>query len=99
MTRSWAICPVAERLARRGFYLPSGLALTWEQAQHVTAAIRRLCRRAMVLNRGRLDFVRSAVDGIGYYTILIVPLLPLVGNEASLIQGVRLPFCHCDNAR
>ena len=28
-------CPVAERLARRGFYLPSGLALTESQMDQV----------------------------------------------------------------
>ena len=44
-------CPVAERLARRGFYLPSGLALTWEQAQHVAAAVRHLVARPVLLSR------------------------------------------------
>jgi len=34
--------PVAERIARRGFYLPSGLALTDEQIVSVTDAIRRV---------------------------------------------------------
>ena len=32
-------CPVAERLARRGFYLPSGLALTEEQIQQVAGTL------------------------------------------------------------
>jgi len=32
--------PVAERLARRGFYIPSGLALTSEQINYVAAAVR-----------------------------------------------------------
>jgi len=32
-------CPVAERLARRGFYLPSGLGLTSEQMERVAAAV------------------------------------------------------------
>jgi perosamine synthetase len=32
--------PVAERLARRGFYLPSGLALTDEQIVRAAAALR-----------------------------------------------------------
>lgn len=32
-------CPVAERLARRGFYLPSGLALTDSQLETVAAAV------------------------------------------------------------
>jgi len=35
-------CPVAERLARRGFYIPSGLGLTESQAEQVAAAVRRL---------------------------------------------------------
>jgi perosamine synthetase len=35
-------CPVAERIARRGFYLPSGLALTSDQAAQVAAALRQL---------------------------------------------------------
>jgi perosamine synthetase len=34
--------PVSERLARRGFYLPSGLALSAEQADEVTEAVKRL---------------------------------------------------------
>ncbi len=34
--------PVAERLARRGFYLPSGLALTDTQIQRVAEAVREL---------------------------------------------------------
>ena len=33
-------CPVAERLARRGFYLPSGVALTRQQAERVATALR-----------------------------------------------------------
>jgi perosamine synthetase len=33
--------PAAERIARRGFYLPSGLALTDEQIEHVAAAVRK----------------------------------------------------------
>jgi perosamine synthetase len=32
--------PNAERLARRGFYLPSGLALTHSQIEQVVAAVR-----------------------------------------------------------
>jgi perosamine synthetase len=32
--------PVAERLARRGFYIPSGLALTNEQIETAAAAVR-----------------------------------------------------------
>ena len=35
-------CPAAERLARRGFYLPSGIALTREQAETAAAAVRTL---------------------------------------------------------
>jgi len=34
--------PVAERLARRGFYLPSGLALTDEQIQRVVDAVNKI---------------------------------------------------------
>jgi len=34
--------PVAERLARRGFYLPSGLALTPNQIDQVTAAVKEI---------------------------------------------------------
>lgn len=34
--------PIAERLARRGFYLPSGLALTEEQITASAAALRRI---------------------------------------------------------
>jgi perosamine synthetase len=44
-------CPVAERIARRGFYLPSGLALTWEQAQQVAAAVRQLVTRSLLLSQ------------------------------------------------
>lgn len=36
--------PVAERLARRGFYIPSGMALTDGQMEEVTAAIKNLLR-------------------------------------------------------
>ena len=35
-------CPVAERLARRGFYIPSGLGLTTSQIDQVAATIRKL---------------------------------------------------------
>lgn len=35
-------CPVAERIARRGFYLPSGVALTRHQAEQVAQAVRQL---------------------------------------------------------
>jgi perosamine synthetase len=35
-------CPVAERLARRGFYLPSGVALSRDQAERSAAAVRTL---------------------------------------------------------
>ncbi|GBG03763.1 GDP-perosamine synthase [Azospira sp. I13] len=34
--------PVAERIARRGFYVPSGLALTPEQQETVVASVRKL---------------------------------------------------------
>ena len=33
-------CPVSERLARRGFYIPSGLALTEDQIDRVAAAVK-----------------------------------------------------------
>jgi perosamine synthetase len=36
--------PVAERLARRGFYVPSGLALTPEQIERAAVAVRNLVR-------------------------------------------------------
>lgn len=35
-------CPVAERLARRGFYIPSGLALSDEQIDRVADAVRQV---------------------------------------------------------
>src|SRR5262249_46306468 len=35
-------CPQAERLARRGFYIPSGLALTESQIDHVASAVASL---------------------------------------------------------
>src|SRR5262249_11354911 len=35
-------CPVAERIARRGFYIPSGVALTQEQVVEVCQALRRI---------------------------------------------------------
>src|SRR6185503_120235 len=34
--------PVAERLARRGFYIPSGLGLTDAQIESVAAVVRRV---------------------------------------------------------
>ena len=34
--------PVAERLARQGLYLPSGLALTGAQLEQVCAAVRKV---------------------------------------------------------
>jgi len=34
--------PVSERLARRGFYLPSGLAITEEQQVRVVQAVRSI---------------------------------------------------------
>jgi perosamine synthetase len=40
--------PVAERLARRGFYIPSGLALTSEQIHEVAAAVREELREVQV---------------------------------------------------
>jgi perosamine synthetase len=35
-------CPAAERIARRGFYIPSGVALTRDQAEQVTEALRHV---------------------------------------------------------
>ena len=35
-------CPVAERLARRGFYIPGGMALTAEQQEQVGEAIKEI---------------------------------------------------------
>jgi perosamine synthetase len=35
-------CPVAERIARRGFYIPSGVALTPGQTERVAREVRRL---------------------------------------------------------
>ena len=35
-------CPVAERIARRGFYIPSGVALTRNQAEQVAEALREI---------------------------------------------------------
>ena len=40
-------CPVAERIARRGFYIPSGLALTDEQMQRVANALHNVMREVM----------------------------------------------------
>ena len=40
--RGWFVnesYPVAERLARQGLYLPSGMALTEEQLEHVVKAL------------------------------------------------------------
>ena len=36
--------PVAERIARRGFYIPSGMALTDEQLERSAAAVREVLR-------------------------------------------------------
>jgi len=37
-------CPVAERIARRGFYIPSGVALTNEQIEQVAATLREVLK-------------------------------------------------------
>jgi perosamine synthetase len=37
-------CPVSERIARRGFYVPSGLALTDQQIDEVVAALKEVLR-------------------------------------------------------
>jgi perosamine synthetase len=34
--------PIAERLARRGFYVPSGLALSTEQMEEVAKAVKKV---------------------------------------------------------
>src|SRR5262249_60344423 len=39
-------CPVAERIARRGFYIPSGVALTANQAEQVAQALRQVLAEA-----------------------------------------------------
>ncbi len=36
--------PVAERIARRGFYIPSGMALTGEQMERTAAAVKEMLR-------------------------------------------------------
>jgi perosamine synthetase len=36
--------PVAERMARRGFYIPSGLALTDEQIEQVVLAVKEILK-------------------------------------------------------
>jgi perosamine synthetase len=35
-------CPVAERIARRGFYIPSGVALTRDQVEQVAEELQQL---------------------------------------------------------
>ncbi|MER3434316.1 MAG: aminotransferase DegT [Leptolyngbya sp. ERB_1_1] len=35
-------CPIAEKIARRGFYVPSGMALTDEQIEQVTVALKEV---------------------------------------------------------
>jgi perosamine synthetase len=35
-------CPIAERIARRGFYLPSGMAITDAQQCRVAAALKEI---------------------------------------------------------
>lgn len=40
-----AKCPVSERIARRGFYIPSGLALTEQQIRDVAATVREVIRK------------------------------------------------------
>ena len=39
-----AKCPVAEKIARRGFYIPSGLALTEDQINTVVHAVREVLK-------------------------------------------------------
>lgn len=40
-----ARCPVAERIARRGFYIPSGLALTEQQIREVARIVREVIHK------------------------------------------------------
>lgn len=40
-----ARCPVAERIARRGFYIPSGLALTEQQIREVAGIVREVIHK------------------------------------------------------
>ena len=44
--------PVAERLARRGFYIPSGVALTDAQIEEVAEAVKDILHGADEMNRG-----------------------------------------------
>jgi len=37
-------CPVAERIARQGFYLPSGLGLTDQQIVYVADCLKKVLR-------------------------------------------------------
>jgi perosamine synthetase len=37
-------CPIAEKIARRGFYIPSGMALTDEQIEQVVIAVRKILK-------------------------------------------------------
>ena len=50
-------CPVAERIARRGFYLPSGLALADEQLSKVCSTLRALLEEK--LGYGAMPGVRT----------------------------------------
>jgi perosamine synthetase len=36
--------PAAERVARRGFYIPSGMALTDDQIERAAAAVKEIVR-------------------------------------------------------
>jgi perosamine synthetase len=46
-------CPVAERIARRGFYVPSGVALSRDQAEQVAQALREILCAASASSRTR----------------------------------------------
>ena len=37
-------CPVAEKISRRGFYIPSGLAITETQIEQVAVAVKRVVK-------------------------------------------------------
>ena len=40
-------CPVAENLARRGFYIPSGLGLTDEQIEQVSESLHQIIKESV----------------------------------------------------
>lgn len=52
-------CPVAEKIARRGFYIPSGMALKDEQIEQVAITLHEVIGKAQILqgNKQQLDTV------------------------------------------